>query len=100
MGNVANFVISYGPLYGPLRGLKHENLREISALWVTAANLCNYYGLLPWICFGTTGHCGEIGYALEATALDLLPAPWATAEKLVMPYRPLRRICFGAMDHC
>ncbi len=48
------------------------------ALWATAA---------IWLC--ATGHCGGFGYALRATAADL-----------VIRYGPLRRIWLCATGHC
>jgi hypothetical protein len=36
------------------------------------------------------GHCGELRYALWATAADLVITLWAIAADFVMRYGPLR----------
>ncbi len=47
------------------------------------------YGPLRRILVSAMGHCGGFGYAL-----------WATAADLVIRYVPLRRIWLCAMGHC
>jgi hypothetical protein len=47
------------------------------------------YGPLRRILFSAMGQCGGFGYAL-----------WATAADLVICYGPLRQIWLCAMGHC